>query len=141
MKLAPQPVRRNPHAKSAPPNPSILAQKTRAKRHAVSPFRINTCKSVSKQRTLTSFRINTCEKRGEGGVSLTRIRQTSQVPNPVWVPGLPTPTEFCQLTADSAFPRTPGAITGPRQLGAITCIDAHVLGREVAGPIPRTSRA
>src|SRR5713226_2531992 len=33
----------------------------------VSPFRINTCKSVSKQRTLTTFRINTYEKRGEGG--------------------------------------------------------------------------
>ena len=68
MKLAPQPVRRNPHAKSAPPNLSILAQKTRAKRHAVSPFGINTCKSVSKQRTLTPFRINTYEKGGgEGG--------------------------------------------------------------------------
>src|SRR6266478_2192789 len=33
----------------------------------VSPFRMNTCKSVSKQRTLTTFRINTYEKRGEGG--------------------------------------------------------------------------
>jgi len=27
-----------------------------------SPFRINTCKSVSKQTTLTLFRMNTCEK-------------------------------------------------------------------------------
>ncbi len=33
----------------------------------VSPFRINTCKSVSKQRTLTPFRMNTYEKQGEGG--------------------------------------------------------------------------
>src|SRR6266849_10083892 len=33
----------------------------------VSPFRMNTCKSVSKQRTLTTFRMNTYEKRGEGG--------------------------------------------------------------------------
>jgi hypothetical protein len=34
---------------------------------SVSPFRMNTCKSVSKQRTLTAFRMNTCEKtRGRG---------------------------------------------------------------------------
>ena len=41
-----------------------------ATRHSplpLTPFRINTCKSVSKQTTLTSFRINTYEKRGEGG--------------------------------------------------------------------------
>ena len=31
------------------------------------PFRINTCKSVSKQTTLTPFRINTYEKHREGG--------------------------------------------------------------------------
>ncbi len=37
----------------------------------ISPFRINTCKSVSKQRTLTSFRMNTYEKQaGWGGVLL-----------------------------------------------------------------------
>jgi hypothetical protein len=36
----------------------------------VSPFRMNTCKSVSKQRTLTPFRMNTYEKyRGEGGAA------------------------------------------------------------------------
>jgi hypothetical protein len=35
----------------------------------VSPFKINTCKSVSKQRTLTSFKINTYEKQaGWGGM-------------------------------------------------------------------------
>src|SRR6202790_2152404 len=33
----------------------------------LTPFRINTCESVSKQTTLTSFRINTCEKPGGGG--------------------------------------------------------------------------
>ncbi len=41
-----------------------------ATRHSplpLTPFRINTCKSVSKQRTLTSFRMNTYEKQGEGG--------------------------------------------------------------------------
>ena len=32
----------------------------------LTPFRINTCKSVSKQRTLTCFRINTYEKHREG---------------------------------------------------------------------------
>src|SRR5229473_6174232 len=35
----------------------------------VSPFRMNTSKSVSKQRTLTTFRMNTYEKQGEGGRS------------------------------------------------------------------------
>ena len=42
----------------------------RATRHlplALTPFRINTCKSVSKQRALTPFRINTYEKHREGG--------------------------------------------------------------------------
>src|SRR5207253_2662316 len=34
---------------------------------SISPFRINTCKTVSKQRTLTTFRMNTYEKQGEGG--------------------------------------------------------------------------
>src|SRR5712664_273028 len=41
-----------------------------ATRHSplpLTPFRINTCKSVSKQRTLTTFRMNTYEKQGEGG--------------------------------------------------------------------------
>ena len=33
----------------------------------LSPFRMNTCKSVSKQMTLTAFRMNTYEKLGEGG--------------------------------------------------------------------------
>jgi len=33
----------------------------------LTPFRINTCKSVSKQTTLTPFRINTYGKHGEGG--------------------------------------------------------------------------
>jgi len=35
----------------------------------VTPFRINTCKSVSKQRTSTSFRMNTYEKTPGGGTS------------------------------------------------------------------------
>jgi hypothetical protein len=35
-----------------------------------SPFRINTCKSVSKQTTLTSFRMNTYEKQAGWGVLL-----------------------------------------------------------------------
>src|SRR6266852_8323557 len=33
----------------------------------LSPFRINTSKSVSKQRTLSIFRMNTYEKQGGGG--------------------------------------------------------------------------
>src|SRR5229473_1187690 len=35
--------------------------------HHLSPFRINTSKSVSKQRILSIFRMNTYEKQGEGG--------------------------------------------------------------------------
>jgi hypothetical protein len=35
--------------------------------HLLSPFRMNTCKSVSKQRTLTIFRMNTYAKTGGGG--------------------------------------------------------------------------
>jgi hypothetical protein len=38
----------------------------------VSPFRMNSCKSVSKQRTLTAFRMNTCEKTRGRGVSRFR---------------------------------------------------------------------
>jgi hypothetical protein len=38
----------------------------------LTPFRINTCKSVSKQSTLTIFRINTYRKRGEGGVMVNQ---------------------------------------------------------------------
>src|SRR5216684_3925620 len=102
MKLAPQPARRNPHAKRAPPNLSISARRSGAKLGAINPFRINTCESVSKQMTLSTFRINTYEKhRGRGVLSLTRIRQTSQATKPARVPGLPTPTERCQLTDDS----------------------------------------
>src|SRR5229473_4910155 len=74
MKLAPQPARRNPHAKRAPPNLSISARRSGAKLGAINPFRINTCESVSKQMTLSTFRINTYEKhRGRGVLLLTRI--------------------------------------------------------------------
>jgi hypothetical protein len=55
----------------------------RAKRHsplALTPFRINTCKSVSKQTTLTLSRINTYKKTGEGG---TRLFRVSSVQPPV----------------------------------------------------------
>src|SRR5260370_12810782 len=46
----------------------------------VSPFRMNTCKSVSKQRTLTTFRMNTYEKQGGGGqLLLTRIPAAQRV--------------------------------------------------------------
>src|SRR5713226_10497776 len=100
MKLAPQPVRRNLRAKSAPANLSTCAQcasidsaisalrtlskffryrSSNAKRHANKPFRMNTCESVSKQRTLTTFRINTYEKQGGRGVS--NGVQTGHIPD------------------------------------------------------------
>ncbi|SRR6266478_5087542 len=59
----------------------------------ISPFRMNTCKSVSKQRTSTSFRMNTYEKTpgGQAGTILCLevhsphpiFRTLSQVPYPV----------------------------------------------------------
>ncbi len=89
MKSAPQPVRRNLHAKPASPKPcrtvsvsqsEILRMSDPAVQNVtpVSPFRMNTCKSVSKQRTLTTFRMNTYEKTGGGG----------RVPNPCGIPTL-----------------------------------------------------
>src|SRR5260370_18359109 len=47
---------------------------TRPSPLALTPFRINTCKSVSKQTTLTSFRINTYEKHPGRGVGLFCFR-------------------------------------------------------------------
>ena len=59
----------NTRDRGATPPPKFFSP--RATRHsplALTPFRINTCKSVSKQTTLSSFRINTYEKhRGGGG--------------------------------------------------------------------------
>ena len=59
----------------------FCALKPPTDRQKLSPFRINTCKSVSKQRTLTSFRINTYEKQGEGasppGVQTGHIRDVA----------------------------------------------------------------
>ncbi len=47
----------------------------------VSPFRMNTCKSVSKQSTLTPFRMNTYEKQGGGGSpGRTLTRTPKRVP-------------------------------------------------------------
>jgi hypothetical protein len=48
-----------------------------------SPFRINTCKSVSKQTTLSSFRITTYEKPREGGdVQMPSARLSSRTRSP-----------------------------------------------------------
>ena len=44
----------------------------------LTPFRINTCKSVSKQTTLTPFRMNTYEKRGRG---VPTAVQTGHIPD------------------------------------------------------------
>src|SRR5712664_2750294 len=50
-----------------PPPKSFSPLATRHSPLDLTPFRINTCKSVSKQRTLTTFRMNTYQKQGEGG--------------------------------------------------------------------------
>ena len=48
----------------------------------ITPFKINTCKSVSKQTTLTPFGINTCEKTGgEGGQLSLHFRIPRYVPS------------------------------------------------------------
>ncbi len=61
----------NTRDRGATPPPKFFSPlATRHSPLALTPFRINTCKSVSKQRTLTRFRINTYEKRGEGGPPL-----------------------------------------------------------------------
>src|SRR5258708_21500359 len=49
-----------------PPLKSFSPLATHNSPLTLTPFRINTCKSVSKQRTLTCFRINTYEKTGGG---------------------------------------------------------------------------
>ena len=41
----------------------------------LTPFRMNTCRSVSKQRTLTTFRMNTYAKTGGGGYRLPPCSQ------------------------------------------------------------------
>jgi hypothetical protein len=48
----------------------------------ITPFRINTCESVSKQRTLTPFRINTYKKPGEGGSPRPYSRTAVQAVQP-----------------------------------------------------------
>jgi hypothetical protein len=58
---------RNRAASLAIKQPLFLRLKAANRSAKLSPFRINTCKSVSKQRTLTAFRINTYEKQVEGG--------------------------------------------------------------------------
>src|SRR5260370_36196458 len=49
----------------------------------VSPFRINTCKSVSKQTTLTPFRMSTYEKQGGGGYPPCQAKLPSHKTDPV----------------------------------------------------------
>src|SRR5216684_7877906 len=44
----------------------------------VTPFKINTCKSVSKQKTLTPFRMNTYEKRGGVGLLIAFLPQLEE---------------------------------------------------------------
>jgi hypothetical protein len=71
---APRTMRARQAVLLTPSKSSCLTQLLSCKQApAITPFRINTCKSVSKQRTLTSFTINTYEKhRGEGVLLLTR---------------------------------------------------------------------
>src|SRR5229473_3115095 len=67
------------------------------------------------------------------------VRHRSQATKPARVPGVPIPTESCQLTADSRSPS--GAKGSPHRLGAIRSIDADIFRSEVAGPVARAGRA
>ena len=65
-----------------PPLKSFSPLATHNSPLTLTPFRINTCKSVSKQRTLTIFRINTYEKQGGRygpGFFLAMVRRRSAV--------------------------------------------------------------
>ncbi|MCU1241620.1 MAG: hypothetical protein JWO71_2346 [Candidatus Acidoferrum typicum] len=53
--------------RSSSPNRRSPLHIRHSPQHLLSPFRMNTCKSVSKQRTLTIFRMNTYAKPGGGG--------------------------------------------------------------------------
>jgi hypothetical protein len=72
----------NTRDRGATPPPKFFSPlATRHSPLALTPFRINTCKSVSKQTTLTSFRINTYEKhRGGGPLSPTTHRPLPTLP-------------------------------------------------------------
>src|SRR5712692_6640374 len=74
----------------------------------VSPFRMNTCKSVSKKKTLTTFRMNTYEKRGEGGraVDLFRVRRHMRHVTPL----SPVPSLDCAYFPSPRVCTTPYAL-------------------------------
>ena len=77
-----------------PPPKSFSPLATRHSPLDLTPFRINTCKSVSKQTTLTIFRMNTYKKQGEGGAPANRWSPNPQRPShaprgaPIPVPSL-----------------------------------------------------
>src|SRR5260370_7228317 len=77
---------------------------------SISPFRINTCKSVSKQRTSTSFRMNTYEKPpGGGGASSLPLLPSSLSLLTPCSPEAPFPaqTNPCRRLTKSRSPLTP----------------------------------
>ena len=75
-----------------------------AKSNPLTPFKINTSKSVSKQRTLTPFRMNTYGKQGGTQLLLTR--------NPTTIPVLLQSDRFILLAVRSADWVTPlGRVT------------------------------
>jgi hypothetical protein len=70
----------------------------------LSPFRMNTSKSVSKQRTLTTFRMNTYEKQGGGGGSPQRVNSLfRQQPTLHELPCFQTLTHSFALTKNSTL--------------------------------------
>jgi hypothetical protein len=59
-----------------PSKSSCLTQLLSCKQTApLTPFRINTCKSVTKQKTLTIFGMNTYKKIGGGGYESTEAKE------------------------------------------------------------------
>ena len=71
VNAAPEPVHLSPSLSPLCSDLGALCVKSfPAFQGPLTPFRINTCKSVSKQTTLTPFRITTYEKPREGGRSI-----------------------------------------------------------------------
>src|SRR2546427_8513285 len=72
----------------------------------ISPFRINTCKSVSKQTTLSTFRINTYEKTGGGAIPSYHpiLPLPFSVHLPFWNSPLATVSETLALLTNCLLP-------------------------------------
>ena len=141
------------HIHTKPPGVGVRRSQLRALCASVAnPMFSAACRLLALFSVLPSFVFNRLQplfpKHPCGGGVRHRIRRRSQPTEPARAPGVPIPTESCQLTADSRLPsgaiRSPhslGTVAGPHRSRAIASINADVLRREVAGPVARAGRA